>query len=108
MLGRTVEVRTFDELKDACTSTEPLTIIVTGKISGRTGSQNYQISTGHDNGKRYYCRDNCIYLQPNKTIIGSYAANSLYKRNCFCFVLEKKSDDISKCFTYAGNASFHS
>ncbi|MBR2087477.1 MAG: RICIN domain-containing protein, partial [Oscillospiraceae bacterium] len=77
-LGKTVEVKTFDELKNACTSTEPLTIIVTGKISGKTGSKNYEISTGHDGGKRYYCRDNYIYLQPNKTIIGSYSANSLY------------------------------
>ena len=77
-LGKTVEVRTFDELKNACTSKEPLTIVVTGKISGKTGSKNYEISTGHDGGKRYYCRDNYIYLQPNKTIIGSYSANSLY------------------------------
>ena len=78
MLGKTVEVSTFDELKNACTSKEPLTIVIKNKISGKTGSKNYQISTGHDNGKRYYCRDNYIYLQPNKTVIGSYAANSLY------------------------------
>lgn len=78
MLGRTVEVSTFDELKNACTSKEPLTIVIKNKISGKTGSSNYEISTGYDGGKRYYCRDNYIYLQPNKTVIGSYSANQLY------------------------------
>ena len=78
MLGKTVEVSTFDELKNACNAAEPLTIIIRNKISGKTGSQNYAISTGHDGGKRYYCRDNYIYLQPNKTVIGSYGANALY------------------------------
>ncbi|MCR4646578.1 MAG: RICIN domain-containing protein, partial [Oscillospiraceae bacterium] len=60
-LGRIVEVTTFDELKEACTSTEALTILVTKDISGKTGSANYEISTGSDGGKRYYCRDNYIY-----------------------------------------------
>ena len=78
LLGKTVEVTTFDELKAACTSTEPLTILITKNISGKTGSSNYEISTGYDGGNRYYCRDNYIYLQPNKTIIGSYGANTLY------------------------------
>ena len=77
-LGKTVEVTTFDELKAACTSTEPLTIIITKDISGKTGSSNYEISTGYDGGQRYYCKDNYIYLQPNKTIIGSYSAHKLY------------------------------
>ena len=77
-LGKTVEVTTFDELKAACTSTEPLTIIITKDISGKTGSSNYEISVGYDGGQRYYCKDNYIYLQPNKTIIGSYLAHKLY------------------------------
>ena len=77
-LGKVVEVTTFDELKAACTSTDPMTILITKNISGKTGSSNYEISTGYDGGQRYYCRDNYIYLQPNKTIIGSYAAHSLY------------------------------
>lgn len=78
MLGKIVEVDTFDELKSACTSTEPMTIVITKNISGKTGSGNYEISTGYDGGKRYYCRDNYIYLQPDKTIIGSYGANTLH------------------------------
>lgn len=78
LLGRTVEVDTFDELHAACTSNEPLTIVITKNISGKTGSSNYDISTGYDGGKRYYCRDNYIYLQPDKTIIGGYGTNTLY------------------------------
>lgn len=78
LLGEIVEVDTFDELKAACTSTEPATIIITNDISGKTGTSNYEISTGYDGGNRYYCRDNYIYLQPNKTIIGSYGANRLH------------------------------
>lgn len=78
MLSKTVEVTTFDELKAACTSTEPLTIVVTKNISGKTGSSNYEISTGYDGGNRYRCSDNYIYLQPNKTIVGSYSANTLH------------------------------
>ena len=78
LFGETVEVTTFDELKAACTAPEPKTILITKNISGKTGSSNYKISTGYDNGQRYYCPDNYIYLQPNKTIIGSYNANTLY------------------------------
>ena len=77
-LGKVVEVTTFDELKTACTSTEPLTILITKNISGVSGSSNYEISTAPDGSRRYYCRDNYIYLQPNKTIVGSYAAHTLY------------------------------
>lgn len=36
-LGKTVEVSTFDELKAACTSTEPCTIVITKNIS-KTGT----------------------------------------------------------------------
>ncbi len=77
-LGKIVEVTTFDELKAACTSTEPMTILITKNISGKTGSANYEISTASDGSRRYYCRDNYIYLQPNKTIVGSYSAHDLY------------------------------
>ena len=78
LFGKIVEVTTFDELKAACTSTEPATIVITSNISGVTGTSNYAISTGYDGGNRYYCKDNYIYLQPNKTIIGSYSANTLH------------------------------
>jgi len=78
LLGETIEVSTFDELQAACTSTEPATIVITNDISGKTGTSNYAISTGYDGGNRYYCKDNYIYLQPNKTIIGSYGANTLH------------------------------
>lgn len=78
LLGQVVEVTTFDELKTACTSTEPMTIVVTKDIYGTDDTSNYEISTGYDGGQRYYCRDNYIYLQPNKTIVGSYSAHGLY------------------------------
>lgn len=78
LFGKTVEVTTFDELKAACTSKDPMTIIVTKDIYGTSDKSKYEISTGYDNGQRYYCRDNYIYLQPNKTIIGSYGAHKLY------------------------------
>ncbi len=78
LFGEIIEVDTFDELKAACTSTEPATIVITSDISGKTGTSNYEISTGYDGGNRYYCKDNYIYLQPNKTIIGSYSANTLH------------------------------
>ena len=78
LFGKTVEVTTFDELKAACTSTDPMTIVVTKDIYGTDDKSNYEISTGYDGGQRYYCRDNYIYLQPNKTIIGSYSAHGLY------------------------------
>lgn len=78
LFGKVVEVTTFDELKAACTSKDPMTIIVTKDISGTSDKSKYQISTGYDNGQRYYCPDNYIYLQPNKTIIGSYGAHKLY------------------------------
>ena len=70
-LGKTVEVRTFDELKKACTSSEACTVLITADIRKKG---NY---TKDSNG-RYRFSDAVIYLQPNKTIIGSYSANSLY------------------------------
>ena len=70
-LGKVVEVQTFDELKVACTSTDPCTIVITKNIS-KTGTY-----TKDGNG-RYRFNDAKIYMQPNKTVVGGYAAHSLY------------------------------
>lgn len=70
-LGKVVEVQSFDELKAACTSKEPCTIVITKNIS-KTGTY-----TKDGNG-RYRFNDAKIYMQPNKTVVGSYAAHSLY------------------------------
>ncbi len=71
LLGETVEVTTFDELKAACSDDTPRTIVITADIS-KTGTYTTDI-----NG-RYRFTDGCIYIYPNKTIIGSYSGNSLY------------------------------
>lgn len=71
LLGETVEVTTFDELKNACSDSVPRTIIITKDIS-KTGTY-----TTDSNG-RYRFNDAMIYIYPNKTIIGSYSAHSLY------------------------------
>lgn len=71
LLGETVEVSTFDELKTACSDATPRTIVIKDNIS-KTGSY-----TADSNG-RYVFNDARIYVYPNKTIIGSYGANSLY------------------------------
>lgn len=70
-LGKTVEVSTFDELKAACTNNETCTVVITKNIS-KTGT--YQ----KDGNGRYRFTDAKIYVNPNKTIIGSYGAHSLY------------------------------
>jgi len=70
-LAKIVEVTTFDELKAACTSVEPMTIVITKDI---TAKGNY---TKDSNG-RYRFNDGIIYMQPNKTVVGSYGAHSLY------------------------------
>jgi pectin lyase len=70
-LGETVEVTTFDELKAACEDNDPKTIVITANIS-KTGTY-----TTDGNG-RYQFKDARIYIRPNKTIIGSYSAHSLY------------------------------
>ncbi len=74
-LGKIVEVDTFDELKAACTSAEPCTVLITKNISGATSG--YEKVEAYDGNYRYIMRDNYIYLTPNKTIIGSYGANKL-------------------------------
>lgn len=71
LLGPTVEVSTFDELKAECTNNTTETIVITKDIS-KTG--NYLVS---GNGRLYW-RENTIYIHPNKTVIGSYAAHSTY------------------------------
>ena len=70
-LGRVIQVGSFDELKAACASSEACTIVITKNIS-KTGSY-----TKDGNG-RYRFADAKIYVNPNKTIIGSYSAHSLY------------------------------
>lgn len=70
-LGKVVEVQSFDELKAACTSKESCTIVITKNIS-KTGSYS------KDSNGRYRFNDAKIYIQPNKTVVGSYAAHSLY------------------------------
>lgn len=70
-LGKVVEVSTLDELKAACTNNETCTIVITKNIS-KTGT--YQ----KDGNGRYRFTDAKIYVNPNKTIIGSYGAHSLY------------------------------
>ena len=70
-LGKVVEVSTFDQLKTACTNNETCTIVITNNIS-KTGSY------GKTNEGRYKFTDAKIYVNPNKTIVGSYGAHSLY------------------------------
>ena len=70
-LGKIIEVSDFDELKAACTSTEPCTIVITKNIS-KTGTYK------KDSNGRYRFSDAYIYMQPNKTVVGSYGAHSLY------------------------------
>lgn len=70
-LGKTVEVSNFDELKAACTSSDPCTIVITKNIS-KTGTYK------KDGNGRYRFSDAIIYMQPNKTVVGSYGAHSLY------------------------------
>ncbi|MBR4201744.1 MAG: RICIN domain-containing protein [Oscillospiraceae bacterium] len=70
-LGKTVEVSTFDELKAACTNNETCTVVITKNIS-KTGTYS------KDGNGRYRFTDAKIYVNPNKTIIGSYGAHSLY------------------------------
>lgn len=72
LLGPTIEVTTFDELKEACISDTTQTIVITKDISMTT--DNYLVS---GNGRLYW-RDNTIYIHPNKTVIGSYSAHSTY------------------------------
>ncbi len=69
LFGETVEVSTFDELKKYATSDTPYTIVVKKNIS---------VTELNMNGERYMCSAGRIYVHSNKTIIGSYGANTLF------------------------------
>ncbi len=69
LFGETVEVSTFDDLKKYATSDTPYTIVVTKNIS---------VTELNMNGTRYMCTAGRIYVHSNKTIIGSYGANTLF------------------------------
>ena len=70
-LGKVVEVSNFDQLKAACTNHETCTIVIAQNIS-KTGSY------GKTNEGRYKFADAKIYINPNKTVVGSYGAHALY------------------------------
>lgn len=79
LLGKTVYVSTFDDLKAQLLKTEPLTIVITADISGF-------VEEGYD-----------LRVEDNKTIIGSYNANTLYDakfRTDDYFQSEEPSDNI--------------
>lgn len=69
LFGKTVEVSTFEDLKKYATSDDPYTIVVTKDI---------KVSELNMNGTRYMCSAGRIYVHNNKTIIGSYNANTLF------------------------------
>ncbi len=69
LFGEVVEVSTFDDLKKYATSDTPYTIVVTKNIS---------VTELNLNNDRYMCSAGRIYVHSNKTIIGSYGANTLF------------------------------
>ena len=70
LFGEVVEVSTFADLKKYATSDTPYTIVVTANLSVTTLQK--------DSSGRNYCPDGRIYVHSNKTIIGSYAAHTMY------------------------------
>ena len=70
LFGEIVEVSTFADLKKYATSDAPYTIVVTANLS--------VTALQKDSSGRNYCPDGRIYVHSNKTIIGSYAAHTLY------------------------------
>lgn len=70
LFGETVEVSTFADLKKYATSDTPYTIVVTKNISVSNLEKD-------SSGNHYYCPDGRINVHSNKTIIGSYGANTL-------------------------------
>ena len=70
LFGEIVEVSTFADLKKYATSDTPYTIVVTANLSVTTLQK--------DSSGRNYCPDGRIYVHSNKTIIGSYAAHTMY------------------------------
>lgn len=70
LLGETVEVSTFADLKKYAESDAPCTIVIT---------ENLQVTNlTKDSSGRYFCPDGRIYVHSNKTIIGSYDAHTMY------------------------------
>ncbi len=69
LFGEIVEASTFDELKNYAESSTPYTILITKNIS---------ITELNFNKTRYMCTKGRIYVQGNKTIIGSYGAHTLF------------------------------
>lgn len=69
LFGEVVEAKSFSELKNYATSTTPYTIVVTGNISVS--------SLTKDSSGRYYCPDGRIYVEGQKTIVGSYSNHTL-------------------------------
>lgn len=69
LFGETVEVSNFNDLKKYATSDTPYTIVVT---------KNIKVTELNMNGERYMCSAGRIYVRSNKTIIGSYGANTLF------------------------------
>ncbi len=69
LFGETVEVSTFSDLKKYAESDTPYTIVVNKNIS---------VTELNMNGTRYMCTAGRIYVRSNKTIIGSYSANTLF------------------------------
>ena len=69
LFGEIVEVSSFDELKKYAESTTPYTILITKNIS---------VTELSFNKTRYMCTAGRIYMQGNKTIVGSYGAHTLF------------------------------
>lgn len=70
LFGEIVEVSTFADLKKYATADIPYTIVVTANIR--------VTALQKDSSRRNYCPDGRIYVHSNKTIIGSYAAHTMY------------------------------
>ena len=69
LFGEIVEASTFDELKKYAESSDPYTILITKNIS---------VTELSFNKTRYMCTAGRIYMQGNKTIVGSYGAHTLF------------------------------
>ena len=70
LFGEIVEVSTFADLKKYATADIRYTIVVTANIR--------VTALQKDSSGRNYCPDGRIYVHSNKTIIGSYAAHTMY------------------------------
>lgn len=70
LFGEIVEVSTFADLKKYATADIPYTIVVTANIR--------VTALQKDSSGRNYCPEGRIYVHSNKTIIGSYAAHTMY------------------------------